>query len=294
MKKDTSSSVRARLLNIAKAEGSDFNAVLVRYGLERMLYRIGQSEYANQFLLKGALLFTLWYDMPHRATRDMDLLGFGDSDLTYIQQIFTKICSIHTEDGLVFIPESVSVSAIKKDSGYSGARVELFGELAKARVKIQVDIGYGDVVTPEPIDSVYPVLIKDFPAPKIRTYPIYTVIAEKLHAITLLGMTNSRLKDYFDLHILLKNEALNQDILATAIFATFTRRGMAVSNDFPIGLTDEFANDISRQSIWLAFLRKNEMEIHQLPIIVSTLRVHLKNSLVKAHALSNSNVTINN
>ena len=127
MKKDISASVRARLLNIAKAEGSDFNTVLVRYGLERMLYRIGQSEYANQFLLKGALLFTLWYDMPHRATRDMDLLGFGDNGLAYIQQLFINICSDNAEDGLVFIPESVSVSAIKKDAGYSGARVELFG-----------------------------------------------------------------------------------------------------------------------------------------------------------------------
>ena len=163
-----------------------------------MLYRIGESEYSNQFLLKGALLFNLWYDMPHRPTKDIDLLGFGDNDLAYIKQTFSKICSISADDGICFLSESVTVDTIKKGEGYTGARVELFGELAKAKIKIQIDIGYGDAVTPGPIEAHYPVLLNDLPAPKIRTYPIYTVIAEKLHAIALLGMANSRLKDYLD------------------------------------------------------------------------------------------------
>ena len=272
MTKNIGESVRSRLKNIAVKEGSDFNAVLTRYGLERLLYRIGESEYSNQFLLKGALLFNLWYDMPHRPTKDIDLLGFGDNDLVYIKQTFIKICSISAEDGISFLSESVSADTIKKDGGYTGARVELFGELAKAKIKIQIDIGYGDAVTPGPIDAHYPVLLSDLPAPKIRIYPIYTVIAEKLHAIALLGMANSRLKDYLDLYVLLSNEQIDNQILAKAIQATFTRRGMALPEALPIGLTDEFANDPSRESMWKAFLRKNELEQKPLTEVIAVIR----------------------
>ncbi|CZH23044.1 nucleotidyl transferase AbiEii/AbiGii toxin family protein [Legionella pneumophila serogroup 1] len=272
MTKNIGESVRSRLKNIAVKEGSDFNAVLTRYGLERLLYRIGESEYSNQFLLKGALLFNLWYDMPHRPTKDIDLLGFGDNDLAYIKQTFSKICSIFADDGISFLSESVTVDTIKKDGGYTGARVELFGELAKAKIKIQIDIGYSDAVTPGPIDAHYPVLLSDLPAPKIRTYPIYTVIAEKLHAIALLGMANSRLKDYLDLYVLLGNEQIDNQILAKAIQATFNRRGMDLPEALPIGLTDEFANDPSRESMWKAFLRKNELEQKPLTEVIAVIR----------------------
>ncbi|HFS5637805.1 TPA: nucleotidyl transferase AbiEii/AbiGii toxin family protein [Legionella pneumophila] len=272
MTKNIGESVRSRLKNIAVKEGSDFNAVLTRYGLERLLYRIGESEYSNQFLLKGALLFNLWYDMPHRPTKDIDLLGFGDNDLAYIKQTFSKICRISADDGISFLSESVSADTIKKDGGYTGARVELFGELAKAKIKIQIDIGYGDAVTPGPIEAHYPVLLNDLPAPKIRTYPIYTVIAEKLHAIALLGMANSRLKDYLDLYVLLSNEQIDNQVLAKAIRATFTRRGMTLPEALPIGLTDEFANDSSRESMWKAFLRKNELEQKPLTEVIAVIR----------------------
>lgn len=272
MTKNIGESVRSRLKNIAIKEGSDLNAVLTRYGLERLLYRIGESEYSNQFLLKGALLFNLWYDMPHRPTKDIDLLGFGDNDLASIKQTFSKICSISVDDGISFLSESVTVDSIKKDGDYTGARVELFGELAKAKIKIQIDIGYGDAVTPGPIDAHYPVLLSDLPAPKIRTYPIYTVIAEKLHAIAFLGMANSRLKDYLDLYVLLSKEQLNNQVLAKAIQATFTRRGMAVPEALPIGLTDEFANDPTRESMWIAFLRKNELEQKPLSEVIAVIR----------------------
>ncbi|HAU2412730.1 TPA: nucleotidyl transferase AbiEii/AbiGii toxin family protein [Legionella pneumophila] len=272
MTKNIGESLRSRLKNIAVKEGSDFNAVLTRYGLERMLYRIGESEYSNQFLLKGALLFNLWYDMPHRPTKDIDLLGFGDNDMAYIKQTFSKICSISADDGISFLSESVTVDTIKKDGGYTGARVELFGELAKAKIKIQIDIGYGDAVTPRPIDAHYPVLLSDLPAPKIRTYPIYTVIAEKLHAIAFLGMANSRLKDYLDLYVLLNNEQLDNQILAKAIQATFNRRGMTLPEALPIGLTDEFANDPTRESMWKAFLRKNELEQKSLTEVIVVIR----------------------
>ena len=279
---NVAASVRARLLNVAKAQGVDFNQVLVRFALERILYRLTQSPHADRFLLKGALLFTLWYDMPHRATRDADLLGFGASDLASIAETFRDIAAVAVDDGIAFDPASVTVEEIRKEAGYGGVRVIIAGELTKARCKTQIDVGFGDAVTPAPVDSVYPVLLDDLPAPKLRAYPTYTVIAEKLHAIALLGMTNSRLKDYFDLSVLLERENLDTDLLAQAIKATFERRGMSVPDVVPIGLTDEFAHDSSRQSLWLAFLKKNELPPETLHVIVDRLRSLLAPALNRA------------
>ena len=281
---NVAASVRARLLNVAKAQGVDFNQVLVRFALERILYRMTKSQHADRFLLKGALLFTLWYDMPHRATRDADLLGFGANDLASVAETFRDIAAVAVavDDGIAFDPASVTVEEIRKEAGYGGVRVIIAGELAKARCKTQIDVGFGDAVTPAPVDSVYPVLLDDLPAPKLRAYPTYTVIAEKLHAIALLGMTNSRLKDYFDLSVLLERETLDTDLLAQAIKATFERRGMSVPDAVPIGLTDEFAHDSSRQSLWLAFLKKNELSPEPLPAIVDRLRSALAPALNRA------------
>ena len=279
---NVAASVRARLLNVAKAQGVDFNQVLVRFALERILYRMTQSQHADRFLLKGALLFTLWYDMPHRATRDADLLGFGASDLASVAETFRDIAAVAVDDGIAFDPASVTVEEIRKEAGYGGVRVIITGELAKARCKTQIDVGFGDAVTPAPVDSVYPVLLDDLPAPKLRAYPTYTVISEKLHAIALLGMTNSRLKDYFDLSVLLEREILDTDMLAQAIKATFERRGMSVPDVVPIGLTDEFAHDSSRQSLWLAFLKKNELPPETLHVIVDRLRSLLAPALNRA------------
>lgn len=279
---NVAASVRARLLNVAKIQGVDFNQVLVRFALERILYRLTQSQHADRFLLKGALLFTLWYDMPHRATRDADLLGFGASDLTSVSETFRDIAAVSVDDGIAFDPASVTVEEIRKEAGYGGVRVIIAGELAKARCKTQIDVGFGDAVTPAPVDSVYPVLLEDLPAPKLRAYPTYTVIAEKLHAIALLGMTNSRLKDYFDLSVLLERETLDTDLLAQAIKATFERRGMSLPDVVPVGLTDEFAHDSSRQSLWLAFLKKNELPPETLHVIVDRVRSVLAPALNRA------------
>lgn len=286
MNEDIAASVKARLLNLAKAQGVDFNQVLVRFALERILYRLSQSEHADRFLLKGALLFTLWYDMPHRPTRDADLLGFGPSDLDSIAQTFRDIAGVDVDDGMVFDPASVTAEEIRKEAGYAGARVLISGEIAKARCKTQIDIGFGDAVTPGPIDAVYPVLIDDLPAPRLRTYPVYTVVAEKLHAIALLGMTNSRLKDYLDLSVLLDRETLDNDTLAGAIAATFIRRGMAVPTSLPVGLTDEFSGDATRQALWHAFLKKNELAQQALPDVVAILRAALGPALLRAADLN--------
>jgi predicted nucleotidyltransferase component of viral defense system len=282
MSPNLAASVRARLLNVAKAQESDFNQVLVRFALERILYRLTQSKYADRFLLKGALLFTLWYDMPHRATRDADLLGFGTSDLESVAQVFREIAAVAVDDGIVFDPASVTVEEIRKEAGYGGVRVVIAGELAKARCKTQIDVGFGDAVTPGPVDSIYPVLLNDLPVPRLRAYPTYTVVAEKLHAIALLGMTNNRVKDYFDLSVLLEREILDADLLAQAIKATFERRGMAVPTELPVGLTDEFAHDASRQALWQSFVKKNELDPEPLAAIVGRLRLALEPALNRA------------
>ena len=285
--KDIAASVRARLLAVAKAQGVDFNQVLVRFALERMLYRLSVSKHADNFLLKGALLFALWYDLPHRPTRDADFLGFGASDLASIKRTFQNIASIDVEDdGIRFDPASISVEEIRKTAGYAGARVVIDADLAKARCKTQIDIGFGDAVTPGPLAAVYPVLLAEMPAPRIKTYPTYTVIAEKLHAIALLGMTNSRLKDYYDLVVLIQRErerdALDTDTLATAVAATFARRGLAVPSELPIGLTDEFSDDDSRAKMWSAFLRKNDLAVTPLADAVARIREYAQPALVLA------------
>jgi predicted nucleotidyltransferase component of viral defense system len=289
MAHDLAASVRARLLNIAKAEQTEFNSVLVRYALERFLYRLGQSAHADHFVLKGAMLFNLWYAMPHRPTRDVDLLGFGPSDLQSIAQAFREIVAVVAQDGIVFDTTSVRVEEIRKNAGYAGARVIVSAELARARCKTQIDVGFGDAVTPGPVDAVYPVLIADFAAPHLRTYPVYTVIAEKLHAMVQLGMTNSRLKDYLDLSVLLDREVLDPATLATAIAATFTRRGTALPTVLPIGLSDEFANDQSRQALWVGFLNKNALPSVPLTSIVTTLRATLQPALRQA---ASTNLTL--
>jgi len=263
----------------------DFQQVLVRFALERLLYRLTRSAHADRFLLKGALLFTLWYDMPHRATRDADLLGFGASDPASVAQVFRAIAAVAVDDGIVFDPASVAAEAIRKEAGYGGVRVIVAGDLARARCKTQIDVGFGDAVMPGPVESVYPVLLDDLPAPRLRAYPTYTVIAEKLHAIALLGRVNSRLKDYFDLSVLLARETLDADLLARAIQATFERRGMAVPDALPAGLSDDFAHDTTRQALWLAFLKKNALSPESLPIVVDRLRTTLAPALKNAAEL---------
>lgn len=276
MNTNLAASVRARLLNLAKAEKSDFNQMLVRFALERILYRLGESAYANQFLLKGALLFTLWYDQPHRPTRDADLLGFGPGDMQSLQQMFSEIAGIAVDDGIVFDPSSVQVGTIRKEAGYGGARILIAGELAKARCNVQIDIGFGDSVTPGPVDAIFPVLLDDLPPPALRTYPVYTVIAEKVHAIVLLGMANTRLKDYLDLAVLFEREILDPVVLATALQSTFSRRGMPVPDSLPTGLTSDFANSPGKQAMWQVLLRKNGLDYAPFNEVVMALAKKLQ------------------
>ena len=202
MSRNLAASVRARLKQHADAAKQDFNLTLTHYGLERLLYRLSISRHAPNFVLKGALLFQLWYDVPHRPTRDADLLGFGPDDIDSAVATFREICQITAPDGITFDPASVKGSLIRKEAGYGGVRIDLQATLDGARMALQVDIGFGDAVTPAPQAIRYPVLLSDLPAPQLRAYPKYTVVAEKFHAVCLLGMTNTRMKDYFDLWVL--------------------------------------------------------------------------------------------
>ena len=223
MSRNLAASIRARLKQHADAAKQDFNLTLTHYGLERLLYRLSISTHAPNFLLKGALLFSLWYDLPHRPTRDADLLGFGPDDIDSAVATFREICQIAVEDGISFDPASVKGAVIRKEAGYGGVRIDLQAKLDGARIALQVDIGFGDAVTPAPEAISYPVLLDDLPAPQLRAYPKYTVVAEKFHAICLLGMTNTRMKDYFDLWVLLGENTLDQAELRRAIEATFNR-----------------------------------------------------------------------
>ncbi|MDP1573766.1 MAG: nucleotidyl transferase AbiEii/AbiGii toxin family protein [Coxiellaceae bacterium] len=276
-KTNMAESVRARLLNITRnSKQSGFENILLRFMLERTLYRIGQSRYQKQFLLKGAMLFALWYDMPHRQTRDIDLLAFGDNDLLAVKKIFQEIAKIPFDDGIVFDIEHITVERILEETAYIGVKVTIPAELAKAIGKIQIDVGFGDAVTPGPVDSQYPVLIKEFPSPQLQTYPVYTVVAEKLHAIAFHGAANSRVKDYLDLFVIFEREQLDPRLLQKAITATFARRGSVISKTPLIGLTDDFANNPLKQTMWSAFLRKNKLSDKSFPAVVKTLRGKLQ------------------
>uniref|UniRef100_C5CZ88 Nucleotidyl transferase AbiEii/AbiGii toxin family protein n=1 Tax=Variovorax paradoxus (strain S110) TaxID=543728 RepID=C5CZ88_VARPS len=217
MSRNLAASVRARLKQRADATRQDFNLTLTRYGLERLLYRLSVSPHAANYLLKGALLFSLWYDQPHRPTRDADLLGFGPDDVDTAVSAFREICQIEVDDGIAFDAASVRGSVIRKEAGYGGVRIDLLAKLDGARLALQVDIGFGDAVTPAPEPVSYPVLLEDLSAPQLRAYPKYTVVAEKFHAVCLLGMANTRMKDYFDLWVLLTEGALEAAELRRAI-----------------------------------------------------------------------------
>lgn len=237
--RNLAASVRAKLLNKARADKRDFNLVLTRYALERLLYRLGISEHADHFLLKGALLFDLWFDVPQRPTRDIDLLGFGLAEEPYLVAAFKELCKIEAGDGMRFDASSVRAEEIRKEANYTGMRVTLLGWLDGARCAVQVDVGYGDAVTPRPELAVYPVMLKEFPAPRLMVYPRYTVVAEKLEAMISLGAANSRLKDYFDLWVLARHSEFAGDVLHKAIGATLKRRGTVVPAGQPFGLSSD-------------------------------------------------------
>jgi predicted nucleotidyltransferase component of viral defense system len=265
-------SIRARLLNLAKERGEDFSLTLNRYAIERYLYRLAQSPWRDKFLLKGALLFDLWFGEPHRPTRDADFLGFGSGDTKALAATVAEVCSIPAADGIEFDVASITIAEIREDARYGGLRVRLTGILDTARCSVQLDVGYGDAVTPGPDEADYPTLLSDLPAPRLRVYPRATVVAEKLEAIVSLGMANSRMKDFFDIRALAREGKTDPAILAEAIAATFARRGTPLPSDTPLGLSDDFARDAAKLAQWKAFLGRNRLAAPDLREVIEEVR----------------------
>jgi predicted nucleotidyltransferase component of viral defense system len=264
-------SVRQRLLNIARESGEDFNLILSRYASERLLYRLSISAWRERFLLKGALLFHLWDPAPHRPTRDIDLLASGSSDIEAMAEIFREICGLDVDDdGIQFHATTVRAIAIREDAVYDGICIQFQASLDSACISMQVDVGFGDAVTPAPQLITLPTLL-DYPAPRLSAYPVYTVIAEKYHAMVLLGMANSRMKDYFDLVAIARNQALDGAIFHEAIVATFERRRTPLPGSIPHGLSEEFARDAMKQTQWNAFLRRNGLPPLPLESVIEML-----------------------
>jgi predicted nucleotidyltransferase component of viral defense system len=265
-------SIRARLQNLAKARGEDLDLVLTRYAIERFLYRLSLVPAREKYLLKGALLFDLWFDVPHRPTRDADFLGFGPADTDALKTTIREICAVVVDDGMKYDAESITIDEIREDVRYGGLRVKLGSALGNARSLVQLDVGYGDAVTPGPEEALYPTLLDDQPPPRLRVYPRASVAAEKLEAIVSLGMINTRMKDYFDLRALAREGALDAEQLADAIAATFRRRQTPLPADVPLGLSDEFARDAAKRAQWKGFLGKNRLDAPALEDVVAEVR----------------------
>ena len=196
--KNLAASVKARLANLAREQKEDFQELLSRYGRERLLYRLGVSEYQDRFILKGAFLFAYWTGAPHRPTRDMDFLGHGAPDIALLEEVFRELCKLEVEpDGLEFQPDSVKGERIKDEEKYEGVRLHMTALLEKTRVTLQVDVGFGDRIVPGPEEIDFPTLL-DFPAPHLKSYTRETMVSEKFEAMVKLGMLNTRMKDFFD------------------------------------------------------------------------------------------------
>jgi len=260
-------SVRQRLFNLAKQRGDDFGILLTRYAIERLLYRLSESPHSSQFLLKGATLFALWGGGPYRSTRDLDLLGSGESSVQRLEQVFRDICTVQVEpDGLRFAAETVEGNDIREDREYGGVRIILIAHLEQARIQIQVDIGFGDAVTPPPEDVEFPTIL-GFPAPHLRAYRRETVVAEKFQAMVMLGIANSRMRDFHDVWFLSRRFEFSGRPLSQAIKDTFARRRTALPAQTPLALTPEFSASPGKQAQWRAFVRKAGLTSDQTAFI---------------------------
>lgn len=252
--KNIGASVRARLLQVSKASGQTFDLVLTRFALERLLFRLSQSPHADRFVLKGAMLMMSWFDDPHRGTRDLDLLGFGDPDAEPMLATFREILAQDAADGVEFDIDALRVDRIREEVEYGGLRLRTTAAIGGARISLTIDIGFGDAVEPGPEELDYPSML-DFPMPRLRGYARETVIAEKFQAMVALGRANSRMKDFYDIWILSRFFNFDDDRLPRAIAATFARRDTTIPHDLPDALTPAFAQDAQKQRQWRAFIR---------------------------------------
>lgn len=251
--KDVAASVRQKLANLAKESKRPFAELLQYYAMERFLYRLSQSEYKDRLVLKGALMFVVWGTPRSRATKDIDLLARTDNSIANLVKVVKSICHIEVEaDGLVFDPSLVKGEKIKADADYEGVRLLFQGKLEQARIHMQIDVGFGDSVTPAPTAIDYPVIL-DLPAPQLKGYPPETVVAEKFEAMVKLGMINTRMKDFYDLWLLSRQFDFDGETLSKAIRTTFAHRGTTLTAT-PMAFTAAFHDEKLPQ--WRAFLSR--------------------------------------
>jgi predicted nucleotidyltransferase component of viral defense system len=254
--KNCVASVRQRLLNYARSSGQDFVFVLRTFAMERLLYRLSRSPYVDNFVLKGAMLFKLWTGDFYRQTRDIDVLAFKSESIDSLNAVFQEISQItFADDGLTYLSDTVNVNAIREEQQYGGLRVTLAAMLGAAKIHLQVDCGFGDTITPDPVVTDFPTLL-EFPAPQLLTYPKETVVAEKFEAIVRLGMANSRMKDFYDLWALAYDFPFYGQVITSAIQNTFKRRSTPLPAGTPEAFKASFIQNPLKQTQWQAFVRK--------------------------------------
>ena len=250
-------SIKARLLGRVHQHGEEFELILVRFVCERFLYRLGRSDWRDSCALKGAGLLQLWMGDPYRSTRDVDLLAQGDNSERAVKRMMMNICAIScTEDGLQFDLDSLTARPLRASQEYQGQRATMVVYLGTARIRLQVDFGFGDAVTPQPRQRMYPTLIEDLPAPQILVYPREAAIAEKFEAMVTLGTRNSRMKDFHDIWALSESFGFDGRELCAAVSACFERRRTPWTDELPAVLTSSFYADDDAIMRWDSYLRK--------------------------------------
>jgi predicted nucleotidyltransferase component of viral defense system len=285
--RNVGASVRGRLLNLAKERNQPLDLLLTRYVLERFLYRMSSTKHRDRFVLKGAMLMASWFDDPHRPTRDLDLLGFGDPDPDALVDVFREICAVKADNAVAFDIAGLTVDRIRDEQEYGGVRIKTTATVDGARVRVLIDVGFGDTIEPGLAEMVLPVLL-DLPAPRLRTYARETVIAEKFEAMVKLGRANSRMKDLYDIWLLSRTHEFKGDRLARAIAATFARRKTAIPTDRPDALTRAFAEDPLKQQQWAAFVEDVAVNPGSLVEVVDSLAEFLMQHAVEAQEIANT------
>lgn len=256
--KNMGASVRYRLAEMARAEKKDLVVLLDHYMIERLLYRLSKTEIGGLIALKGAMLFSVWYDAPTRTTRDADFLSMIHPSNPKLKECLIEAMSMDIDDGVEFRVSTLKECAIKKQNQLPGTHFNFFGYIAGARVRGQLDISFGDIVT-ERIKTIdFPVILKDMPTPAIPVYPLPSVVAEKIEAMCAFGLANSRLKDFFDISMILSNEKIDAEVIQRAIRGTFENRGTTIPDGSPAAFSHEFSDN--NRAGWDAFIRKNKAQ----------------------------------
>jgi predicted nucleotidyltransferase component of viral defense system len=256
---DRARSIRQRLTNAVRARNEDVQFALQRYAMERFLYRLGKSPHRERLVLKGAMLFALWGGSLYRPTRDLDFTGYGGTDTKAFLARIREICEVTpVDDGLLFHAASMQSEPIRDESEYLGMRIRIEATLGRSRIPLPIDVGFGNAIQPPPVDVQFPTLLDD-PPPSILAYQQEAVVAEKLHALVVLGERNSRYKDFYDLFVLGSQFPFNGPRLASAIAATFQARSTSIDAERPLGLTPRFHEDSARAEQWRAYLTRNEL-----------------------------------